>query len=116
MNTTRKREPIVTDHCIERWIERVCCEQADVAPWDLETAFERAVPVGIPGEGRGRLHEPTGAVIVFDHDYAAGPPVLITVIHADENALNTDHLDPCPGCGRLYNAGIAPCSWCADGN
>ena len=110
----RPRSAVITEHAIERWIERVCCRQDDIAPWDIEEAFERAVSVGIPGSDRGRLHEPTGTVFVFKRDWSAGPPVLITVLYADRmgTSLNDDHLKPCSDCGLRFHEGVEPCPWC----
>ena len=112
----RSRSATITEHALERWIERVCCEQDDVAPWDIEEAFERAVSVGIPGERSGRLHEPTGMVFVYNRDWSAGPPVVITVLYADRmgTSLNVEHLKHCPECGHRFHEGVEPCPWCSE--
>ena len=32
--------PVLTEHAVDRWVERVCCYHDDVAPWDLADTFD----------------------------------------------------------------------------
>lgn len=107
--------PVLTDHAVDQWVDRICCKQDDVAPWDLMDAFERAVEIGAPRKsGRARLHPPTQAVFIYTHDYSGGPPVIITVLYAWRMRLNDDHLKRCERCGLRYrDDGDDECDWCA---
>lgn len=108
--------PILTEHALDRWVERVCCEYADVAPWDLPAAYERALPVGLPNSyERARLHAPTRSVIVFTRDHPGGPPVLVTILTTDMHAIEDDHLKTCERCGLRYrDGGDDECGWCPE--
>ena len=108
--------PLLTEHALDRWVERVCCEYPDVAPWDLPAAYERALPVGLPNSyERARLHAPTKAVLVYTHDYPGGPPVIVTVLTTAMHAIEDGHLKVCAECGLRYrDDGDDECDWCPE--
>lgn len=109
-------DPVFTEHAIDRWVERVCSVYDGVAPWDLEAAFERALPVDILGTpGSGRLHSPTRSIIVFKRDYSSGPPVLVTVLTLGMQPIDDSHLKTCEDCGLRYrDDGDDECGWCPE--
>jgi hypothetical protein len=96
----------VTDHAVMRWWQRTPVQN----PPRLEVAWERAVSVGASDvSGTVRLYEPLERLIV-----AHGGKIR-TVMYADAEELNTDHLKQCEYCDQLWNPSdpdVESCTWC----
>lgn len=109
--------PVLTDHAVARWIERVCSVHDDVAPWDLAATYRAALSVGLPNaDESARLHAPTDALLVYTRDYPGGPAVIVTVLTTDMRVtVSDDHLKTCADCGLRYrDLGDDDCNWCPE--
>ena len=105
--------PLISEHAAERWVQRVCGQYDDVAPWDLPYAFLEAVPVGLPAsERQARLYAPTHTLILYTRDLDF--QVLVTVLPERQFAINDDHLSRCHDCGLRYDPSDGFCKWCSE--
>lgn len=109
--------PVLTEHAVDRWVERVCCRHDGIAPWDLPATFDDSLSVGLPNvDESARLHAPTSALLVYTRDYPGGPAVIVTVLTTDMRITVTDdHLKTCADCGLRYrDDGDDECGWCPE--
>lgn len=97
--------PRVTDHAELRWLER----SGDTSVTVTNAWIEAYHVGGVSRGGTSRLHPPTGTILVE----AQG--VIQTVLNADFEDYNADHLVWCQTC-RLEFQPLADdknCPWCA---
>ena len=108
-----------TDHATQRFVQRVGPHATPYLGADLRVLFDAGVPVGLPHRsGRGRLHPPSGAVLVYtDHPTRDREYLIKTVFRAELTELNDDHLLVCEACERRYDpADDDACPWCEEGS
>lgn len=71
-----------------------------------EQVWDESIPVGVPDvDGQGRLHPPTGTLLVVHGDSVA------TVLYPDESRMHDDHLKVCDECGLRYDPSEGDCQW-----
>lgn len=104
---SRENVPHPSNHARMRWFQR-----AGVTEFDIREAWYRSPSVGVPDYvgTKGRLHEPSGTVLI------ARDGVIVTVVYTGDERLNDDHLCLCDRCGYRYDRlpDDRECQWCRD--
>ncbi len=116
---TPKRNVVVTDHVRnQRWAER------GDGNYNLKKAIDESIPVGLNRTTnvpqKGLYHPPTNTIFIIKKDN--GEKLCTTVLdyrkEKQNKGVNTDHLDKCPICSRLYKPkenGNDECLFCGWG-